>query len=115
MSGDITVSFRLWRRPRVRQGGRYLVGPVRSGREFAVTVPPREYELAARLLAQAVESDRGGASRAALDDAARQFGAELGRRSVASSAQGGARQAMDKALREHGFEPCQDQDGRLAA
>src|SRR5258708_4196371 len=28
MSGDITVSFRLWRRPRVRQGCRYLVGPI---------------------------------------------------------------------------------------
>jgi hypothetical protein len=28
MSGDITVSFRLWRRPKVRPGGRYLVGPV---------------------------------------------------------------------------------------
>jgi hypothetical protein len=23
LSGDITVSFRLWQRPRVRQGGRY--------------------------------------------------------------------------------------------
>src|SRR5580704_9447721 len=31
----------------------------RSGREFAVTVPPREYELAARLLAVAVDSDTG--------------------------------------------------------
>jgi hypothetical protein len=28
IDGDITVSFRLWRRPRVRQGGRYWVGPV---------------------------------------------------------------------------------------
>lgn len=27
MAGDITVSFRLWRQPRVRQGGRYRVGP----------------------------------------------------------------------------------------
>ena len=27
LSGDITVSFRLWRRPRVRVGGRYPVGP----------------------------------------------------------------------------------------
>src|SRR5216684_1316566 len=27
MSGDITVSFRLWRRPKVREGGRYPVGP----------------------------------------------------------------------------------------
>jgi hypothetical protein len=27
MAGDITVSFRLWRRPRVRPGGRCSVGP----------------------------------------------------------------------------------------
>lgn len=28
ISGEITVSFRLWRRPKVREGGRYAVGPV---------------------------------------------------------------------------------------
>jgi hypothetical protein len=28
ISGDITVSFRLWRRPKVRVGARYPVGPV---------------------------------------------------------------------------------------
>jgi hypothetical protein len=28
MSGDITVSFRLWRRPQVRPGGCYRVGSV---------------------------------------------------------------------------------------
>ncbi len=28
MSGDITVSFRLWTRPKVKVGGRYPVGPV---------------------------------------------------------------------------------------
>jgi hypothetical protein len=28
MSGDITVSFRLWRRPKVKEGGRYSVGPI---------------------------------------------------------------------------------------
>ena len=27
LAGDITVSFRLWRRPKVRVGGRYPVGP----------------------------------------------------------------------------------------
>src|SRR5439155_20639668 len=27
LSGDITVSFRLWRRAKVRVGGRYPVGP----------------------------------------------------------------------------------------
>jgi hypothetical protein len=26
--GDITVTFRLWRRPQVKLGGRYRVGPV---------------------------------------------------------------------------------------
>jgi hypothetical protein len=26
LSGDITVSFRLWRRPKVKIGGRYRVG-----------------------------------------------------------------------------------------
>lgn len=28
ISGDITVSVRLWRRPKVTVGGRYPVGPV---------------------------------------------------------------------------------------
>jgi hypothetical protein len=27
IAGDITVSFRLWQRPKVRCGGRYRVGP----------------------------------------------------------------------------------------
>jgi hypothetical protein len=27
MAGDITVSFRLWQRPQVKEGGRYWVGP----------------------------------------------------------------------------------------
>lgn len=27
LSGDITVTFRLWRRPKVKPGGRYRVGP----------------------------------------------------------------------------------------
>ncbi len=28
VAGDITVSFRLWRRPKVKAGGRYPVGPL---------------------------------------------------------------------------------------
>jgi hypothetical protein len=27
LAGDLTVSFRLWQRPKVRPGGRYPVGP----------------------------------------------------------------------------------------
>ena len=29
IAGDITVSFRLWRRPKVKAGGRYPGGPAR--------------------------------------------------------------------------------------
>jgi hypothetical protein len=29
ISGEITVSFRLWQRPKVKVGGRYAVGPAR--------------------------------------------------------------------------------------
>ena len=76
-----------------------------------MTVPPREYELAARLLVQAVESDSSDASRGALYDAAQQFGADLGRRSRASCARGGTRRDIGNVLRAHGFEPWQDEDG----
>jgi hypothetical protein len=27
LAGDVTVSFRLWRRPKVKRGGQYRVGP----------------------------------------------------------------------------------------
>jgi hypothetical protein len=27
LSGDITITFRLWRNPKVKAGGRYRVGP----------------------------------------------------------------------------------------
>ena len=78
-----------YQRPAGRTGrgaGRPAKVYSRSGREFAVSVPPREYELAARLLASAVETDDGPV-KAALHAVARQCGAELGRRHQASSAQ----------------------------
>ncbi len=77
-SGLLTASYQ---RPAGRSGpgaGRPAKLYARSDREFAVTVPPREYELAARLLVQVVESDASGRSRAALAEAARRLGAELG-------------------------------------
>jgi hypothetical protein len=39
MSGEITVSFRLWRRPKVRLGGRYPVGPVKIEVDSVELVP----------------------------------------------------------------------------
>jgi hypothetical protein len=39
MSGEITVSFRLWRRPKVREGGQYPVGPVKIEVDSVELVP----------------------------------------------------------------------------
>jgi hypothetical protein len=38
-AGDITVSFRLWSRPKVKVGGRYAVGPVRIEVDSIALVP----------------------------------------------------------------------------
>ena len=89
-SGLLTASYQ---RPAGRSGpgaGRPAKLYARSDREFAVTVPPREYELAARLLAQVVESDASGRSRAALLEAARRLGAELGGAVAGAPAPGAA-------------------------
>jgi len=113
-SGLLVASYR---RPPGRGGpgaGRPAKVYARSGSEFMVTVPPREYQLAARLLVQAVAADRSGRARAALHDAARQLGADLGERHRANRAQGeNLRLALESALSEHGFEPWQDDHGTV--
>lgn len=109
-----------YQRPEGRGGpgaGQQAKVYTRSDREFAVSVPPREYELAARLLAVAVEADVGGPSWAALHDAAWQFGCNLGRR--AAGAQAGPvdpaqkRAVLETVLRDHGFEPWHDESGTV--
>ena len=113
-SGLLTASYR---RPPGRGGpgaGRPAKVYSRSGGEFMVAVPPREYQLAARLLVQAVAADRSGQARAALHDAARQLGADLGERHRANRAQGeNLRLALESALAEHGFEPWHDDHGTV--
>src|SRR5271169_4929320 len=113
-SGLLTASYQ---RPPGRGGpgaGRPAKVYARSGGEFMVTIPPREYQLAAGLLLQAVAADRSGQARAALHDAARQRGASLGERHRAGRAQGdGLRLALEGALSEHGFEPWHDDHGTV--
>src|SRR5580700_11522532 len=95
-SGLLTARYQ---RPPGRSGpgaGRPAKLYTRSGREFAVSVPPREYELAARLLVQAVESDLTGRSQDALVDAARRLGVEIGSR---------FRGDLTAALAGQGYEP----------
>jgi predicted ArsR family transcriptional regulator len=119
-SGLLTASYA---RPPGRSGpgaGRPAKVYARSDREFAVTVPPREYELAARLLVQAVEADPSDRSRAALAGAARRLGTELGSRfrSSAASRDAASRDAaigrdvdVTGVLTQQGYEPCGGADG----
>jgi predicted ArsR family transcriptional regulator len=112
--GLLTASYQRSAGRRGPGAGRPAKVYARSGSEFVVTVPPREYELAARLLAVAVEADPSGASKTALHDAAEQFGAGLGRRCrAADPGRQDPRQAAEQALREHGFEPWQDEGGAV--
>ena len=106
-SGLLTASYR---RPPGRRGpgaGRPAKVYARSDREFAVTVPPREYELAARLLVQAVEADPSTRSRAVLAEAARGLGTELG---SAFERDAGERDVKG-VLTQQGYEPCDGADG----
>src|SRR6266852_6713005 len=78
--------------------------------------PPRGYELAARLLAEAVESEPSGSARTGLQRAARGLGSEIGRAAGGRrEAQGGhrrsSREIMHATLAEHGFEPVNDAGG----
>src|SRR5690349_7365041 len=126
-SGLLTASYQ---RPPGRSGpgaGRPAKMYARSDREFAVTVPPREYELAARLLVQAVEADPSGRSRTALAGAARRLGTELGSafRPAAGEGDAGKGDAGERAaskgdaggqsvkgvLTQQGYEPCGGDDG----
>src|SRR6202021_2056315 len=79
----------------------------RSRGEFMVTVPVREYELAAGLLVQAVAADRSGQAGAALQAAAWKLGADLAQRDQAGHP------TLESALSEYGYEPRQDEAGTI--
>src|ERR1700730_2940007 len=76
-AGLLTASYQ---RPPGRSGpgaGRPAKLYMRSDREVAVTVPPGDYEPAARRLVEAGKADPSGGSRSVLLQAARRLGAEL--------------------------------------
>ncbi|MDQ1423438.1 MAG: hypothetical protein QOD72_936 [Acidimicrobiaceae bacterium] len=93
----------------------------RSDHEFDVSLPQRDYELAARLLAEGVDDARRDGididealARVATDEG-RRIGGEiadrLGNRTRAKTAE--RRRAVVETLSEHGFEPHQDHDGTV--
>ncbi|MFI7412113.1 helix-turn-helix transcriptional regulator [Streptomyces sp. NPDC049627] len=75
----------------------------RSTRQFAVSLPDRRYELAGRLLAQAVEESEatGEPVRDVLHRKAEELGSQLG---------GTADAALLDLLERHGFEPRREDD-----
>ena len=103
-AGLLTVSYQ---RPAGRGGpgaGRPAKLYTRAAQEISVSVPPRDYELLARLLVASVEQDASGAVQQAVNSAAH----EAGRRAGAET--GGS---VVGALRNCGYLPHADDDGRI--
>jgi predicted ArsR family transcriptional regulator len=76
----------------------------RSDRELAVTVPPRDYGLAAQLLAHAASQDQQGGTRQALRAAAESLGREIAATTPAPP-------DLHRLLRQRGYEPYEDDAG----
>jgi predicted ArsR family transcriptional regulator len=117
--GLLTASYQ---RPRGRGGpgaGRPAKVYARSRTEFAVSLPPRAYDLAAGLLAQAVQADPDGEAMTELLRAARRYGTSLAeqdqpeRHEPEQHQHGRPAKAALAVLTAHGFEPSQDEDGTI--
>lgn len=93
----------------------------RARRDFDVTIPPRDYALAGRLLAEAADRSRSDGTdiTEALHDAAsaegKHLAEEIGSRLRSSRARSSAsrRRVVLDALAEHGFEPRPTEDGTV--
>lgn len=80
----------------------------RSPREFDVTLPPREYDLAGRVLAAGIQrsAETGDDVLTCVREVAFEEGEQL-----AGGAGADAVETLVAALREHGFEPRREDDG----
>ncbi len=103
-AGLLAISYQ---RPAGRTGpgaGRPAKFYRQSGQELTVSVPPRAYELLARLLAEAAESDTTGKVRTTLNTAAHDLGRQVGTESGAD---------LMAALHGCGYQPRPCADGAL--
>jgi predicted ArsR family transcriptional regulator len=73
-----------------------------TGLELEVSIPPRRYDLAAEMLAEALEADSPDSPLDSLADVAAEYGRQVGRRARARN--GGSR--LLTALRIIGYEPA---------
>jgi len=90
---------------------------VRADRQLELSLPARDYAALAELLASAVEADRSGAARAALNRAAGNLGADLGAeaasRTTADADPDQVLAALRGALAARGYEPYEETDGTI--
>jgi predicted ArsR family transcriptional regulator len=80
----------------------------RAQRELAVSIPPRDYPLAARLLADAAADDPGSHVRRSLTTAAKRLGGEIAAQAGEARGGGTGARALEALLRERGYEPFDD-------
>jgi predicted ArsR family transcriptional regulator len=92
----------------------------RARRDIRVNLPPRDYELASNLLAQAIERSRDGddidcSIDVVATNAGRRLADQIRPRFGRSSARGMAarREVVLEGLAEHGFEPHAEDDGTV--
>lgn len=108
----LTVSYERLGKRRGQGGGRPAKLYSRAPRELTVSIPPRDYLLAGRLLVAAAERDVDGSTREALAEAARALGAEAGAaRKDRPASVSARRRGVVAALRERGYEPHEDDNG----
>lgn len=84
----------------------------RSSQGHHVSLPPRDYELAAHLLATAVDEAGTGSALDALDHVARRFGESLGAEARAQLGRRAGRErqlaSTEEILSHHGYEPYRE-------
>lgn len=85
---------------------------VPSGAQFQMSLPPRSYDLAARLLAEAVERDTSEHARRALADVARELGERIGQ-GIEGRRRSSALRRIARALEPYGYEPVRERRGEL--
>lgn len=84
----------------------------RSGRQVSVSLPPRSYELAAKLFAAALDRPEASQEHSRLEEAARRFGEAVGTEAAAlwaaTASPHDPLDAMTATLRTYGYEPYYD-------
>ena len=83
----------------------------RSAQQLEVTLPARRYELAAEVLAQALEERRAGKAGASVAAAAHRAGAELGATARARGRRGSPLRRVTQLLEAQGYEPTEGPRG----